>query len=73
MDIRGAVILFLIMLPAYGLGYISGMMNMRRNYLRLLRQARLENTRQQRWARQNAEHQRHIGFAVGYREGQRQG
>ena len=73
MDFQGLVILGLIVLPFFVIGYGCGMLHMRANYLALLRQARIENTRQQRWARQNAEHQRHIGFAVGYREGQRQG
>ena len=70
-DFRGAVMLALMALPFVGIGYVLGMLHMRSNYLGLLKKAQVENTRQQRWARANAEHQRHIGFAVGYREGRR--
>lgn len=42
------VMLALIVLPFYLIGFVSGMLFMRGGYLRLLRQARTENRRMQR-------------------------
>lgn len=42
------VMLALIVLPFYLIGFVSGMLFMRSGYLRLLRQARTENRRMQR-------------------------
>lgn len=69
MDFRGAVILGLIVLPFIGIGYVLGMLHMRRNYLELLRRARVDTTRAIRYGRLDAEKQRHVGFAAGYRMG----
>ena len=68
-DFCGAVILGLIMLPFIGVGYVLGMLHMRQNYLELLRRARVDTARAVRYGRQDAEKQRHVGFAVGYRMG----
>lgn len=71
MDFQGVVILGLIVLPFFVIGYACGMLHMRRNYLNLLRWERIEKARAERYARINAEKQRHVGFAVGFREGKR--
>ena len=42
------VMLALIGLPFYVIGFVSGMLFMRSGYLRLLRQARIENHKMQR-------------------------
>ena len=71
LDFRGAVIFGLLVLPFIGIGYVLGMMHMRQNYLQLLRRARVETSRALRHGRIDAEKQRHVGFAVGFREGSR--
>jgi hypothetical protein len=60
---------FLMLLPAAVAGFVCGMLYMRGCYLAILRKERIEHARQQRYARQDAEKQRHVGFAVGYRMG----
>ena len=52
MDLHGAVILFLIFLPVFGIGYVCGMLHMRRNYLSLLNAERREKRHILRYARQ---------------------
>ena len=71
MDFRGAVILFLILLPAYGIGYVHGKLEMRGTYLPILRKLRMEKARTERHAAWREQESRYIGYAVGYREGQR--
>ena len=68
-DFSGAVLIALMSLPFLGIGYAMGALHMRENYLRLLRLARIETHRAIRNGRQDAEKQRHVGFAVGYRMG----
>lgn len=51
MDLYGAMILFLILLPAFGLGWIGGMLHMRRNYLHLLNAERREKRHMMRYLR----------------------
>ena len=68
-DFTGAVLLSLMVLPFVGIGYVMGMLHMRRNYLALLNKQRIETARAIRYGRQDAEKQRHVGFAVGYRMG----
>lgn len=70
-DFQGAVLIALMALPFVGIGYVMGMLHMRRNYLELLRRARTDTARAIRYGRQDAEKQRHIGFAIGFREGTR--
>lgn len=71
-DFRGVVILGLMMLPFFVIGFFLGMLHMRENYLRLLRQARVETRRAERSAEGRENKARYIGYAVGYREGSRQ-
>ena len=73
MDLTGGVILFLILLPAFGIGWIGGMLHMRKNYLGLLRRLDVSNRMAIRHAGQQAREQRYLGYAVGYREGRRSG
>ncbi len=70
-DFTGAVLLSLMVLPFVGIGYVMGMLHMRRNYLALLNKQRIETARAIRYGRQDAEKQRHVGFAIGFREGSR--
>lgn len=70
-DFRGAVLIALMALPFVGIGYVMGMLHMRHNYLALLNKQRIETARAIRYGRQDAEKQRHIGFAIGFREGTR--
>ena len=60
---------FLMLLPAAVAGFVCGMLYMRGCYLAILRKERVEHARAQRYARQDAEKQRYVGFAVGYRMG----
>lgn len=69
MNIHGAVILFLIMLPAAVIGYIAGMVHMRRNYLAMLRSERAEKRKILRRADQAARAAREMGREEGYWEG----
>lgn len=71
MDLQGGVILGLIMLPAFGIGFVCGMVHMRKNYLGLLRRMDVSNRMAIRHAGQQAREQRYLGYAVGYREGKR--
>ena len=52
MDLYGAVILFLIFLPVFGIGYVCGMLHMRKNYLQILNAERREKRSIMRYARQ---------------------
>lgn len=72
MDLHGIVMAVLILLPAWVLGYIAGMLNMRRNYLGMLRRERTDKNRIIRYAAGREQQARYIGYAVGYREGSRQ-
>ena len=69
MTLHSFVIGFLMLLPAAVAGFVCGMLFMRGSYLAVLRKERVEHARAQRYARQDAEKQRHVGFAVGYRMG----
>lgn len=51
MDLYGAVMLFLLFLPVYGIGYVCGMLNMRKNYLRLLNAEKREKRYMMRHAK----------------------
>ena len=51
MDMYGAMMLFLILLPVYGLGWIGGMLHMRSNYLKLLNAERRDKRQILRYAR----------------------
>lgn len=72
MDLYGAVMVLLIGLPFAVIGWVGGMLTMRKNYLNLLRGARVETHRVLRYAEQRAKNERYLGYAVGYREGARQ-
>lgn len=71
MTLHSFVMGFLMLLPAAIAGFVFGMLFMRGCYLAVLRKERVEHARAQRYARQDAEKQRHIGFAIGFREGTR--
>lgn len=63
--------MLLILLAAVA-GFVCGMLFMRANYLRLLRQERINTGRAIRYSEVRANKERMIGYAVGYREGSRQ-
>lgn len=69
MTLHSFVMGLLMLLPAAVAGFVCGMLFMRGCYLAVLRNERVEHARAQRYARQDAEKQRHVGFAVGYRMG----
>lgn len=69
MTIHSFVMGFLMLLHAAIAGFVCGMLFMRGCYLAVLRKERVEHARAQRYARQDAEKQRHVGFVVGYRMG----
>jgi hypothetical protein len=52
MDLRGAVILFLILLPAWGLGFFAGLVVMRKNAERVIRWQRKQIAKLQRRAQE---------------------
>lgn len=61
--------MILLILPAAVAGFICGMLFMRANYMRLLREARINTSRVLRYSETRANQERLIGYAVGYREG----
>ena len=71
MDLYGCLMFALMMLPFFAVGYIAGMLHMRKNYLDLLRKAEIANNRNMRFAENQIRDQRYLGYFVGYREGSR--